>query len=155
MQNALIILNIVIASLCLVAAVVVPLWICRWAVRRCQTQTAQFISNLDRNLGAATKLLEVRDYYQETHAALDKMLQEAYKEGNRFRQDQIRRLIERLNTMKVRTLDKQVRILESESDQINRKKRHRRRRAREHAPAPQGEPAPPKHETDGTEQKNE
>jgi hypothetical protein len=43
------------------------------------------------------------------------MLDEAYKEGNRFRQDQIRRLIERLDTLKVRTLDKSVRVLEAVS----------------------------------------
>jgi len=121
---------IAVASLTLIAAVVTPLFVYRQIVRQYQAQTAQLISNLDRNLGAATKLLEVRDYYEESAAALEKMLQEAYKEGNRFRQEQIRQLLDRLKTMKVRALDKQVRILESESDRTTKKRRRRRRRPR-------------------------
>jgi hypothetical protein len=81
------------------------------------------------------------------------MLDEAYKEGNRFRQDHIRKLIERLEQLKARTLDKTVRILEPQQQDGRNFHRHRRRGGRRHhhggyggggAPAqggaPQGQP---------------
>ena len=91
---------------------------------------SQVMNRLDRNLAATVKLLEVRDYYQETSTQLKKMLEEAYKDGNRFRQDQIRSLMARLDTLKARTVDKTVRILDSEAERRTSKRRRRSRRPR-------------------------
>ena len=93
---------IVLVCLTLLAAVAVPWFLHLRAQARLREQTDRLLSRLDQNLGAATKLLEVRAYYEETAAAYKRMLDEAYKEGNRFRQDQMRKLMERLETLKAR-----------------------------------------------------
>ena len=99
---------------------------------------------MEQSLGASVKLLEVRNYYDQISAEYRKMLDEAYREGNRFRQDHVRRLIERLEQLKARTLDRTVRILESEETQPFQ--RRRRRHGRRHFQPPGGQPqgAPPK-----------
>jgi len=130
-----IIILLVLTFLTLVAAVAVPLLLHRRLLRRQQVESAQTVSRLDRHLGAAVKLLEVRDYYEDTSKALAKMLDEAYKEGNRFRQDQLRRLVDRLEAMKVRTLDKQVQILEGTPRLPKKRRRRRPRRGKGKHPA--------------------
>lgn len=142
---------VVLLILALVTAVCLPLVLYVRLIRSVKAETSQFISHLDRNLAATVKLLEVRDYYEKTSAALKKMLQEAYKEGNRFRQDEIRKLIDRLDALKVRTVDKQVRILDSEGRPPSKKRRSRSRKPRRHnsgnasktGPSP-GTPGPPR-----------
>jgi len=98
-----------------------------------RAESRQLISQLDQGLAASVKLLEVRNYYHDASAALQKMLKAAYKEGNRFRQDEIRKLVDRLETLKVRVLDKSVRILEP-GDTPRPKRRRRSRRPRKRTP---------------------
>lgn len=130
----------ILLALTLVAAVGAPFFLFRRLLHKQKAETSQMSSLLDRHLGAAVKLLEVRDYYEETSRALKKMLDEAYKEGNRFRQDEIRKLIERLEAMKIRALDKQVRILDATGTPAPRK---RRRRPRKRKDTPPGNPSNP------------
>ena len=127
-----------LVGMCLVLAtsIVVPIVLYRRLLAQQKQQTSQFISRIDQHLGASVKLLEVRDYYEETAKALKKMLDEAYKEGNRFRQDELRKLIDRLDAMKARTLDKQVRVLEGDKSQSVKKRRRRRPRKRPEGEAP-------------------
>ena len=124
----------VLLALTLVAAVGTPWFLFRHLLSKQKAETSQMSSLLDRHLGATVKLLEVRDYYEETSRALKKMLDEAYKEGNRFRQDQIRKLVDRLDAMKIRALDKQVRILDASSTQAPKKRRRRPRKRKDSRP---------------------
>ena len=98
-----------------------------------QNDTERLLARMEQSLGVSVKLLEVRNYYDQISAEYKKMLDEAYREGSRFRQDHVRRLIERLEQLKARTLDRTVRILESEEA------RPFRRRRRRHFP-PGGQP---------------
>ena len=103
---------------------------------------SQVVSRLDQNLAATVKLLEVRDYYQETSTQLKKMLEEAYKDGNRFRQDQIRGLMARLDTLKARTVDRTVRILDPGAERHTSKRHRRSRRPRRRKPSPSSDKRP-------------
>lgn len=114
----------------LTAGIVGPILLYGHLQKHRQAETEKLRNAIDTNLAAGVKLLEVRNYYDETSAALKKMLQEAYKEGNRFRQDQIRKLVDRLDALKARALDKTVRILDSGTPPPSRKRRHRSRRPR-------------------------
>ena len=127
--------------LILIAACVVPIWVYRRLIAQVRSEVSELTSRIDKNLGASVKLLEVRDYYEQTSRELKKMLDAAYKEGNRFRQDQIRKMLARLDTLKVRALDKTVGILESETGQPPRKRR-RRSRSRSRRTPPKTPPTP-------------
>ena len=118
----------------LIAAVGAPVLVYRRLRKVQQAEIEKLHKRLEENMGAAVKLLEVRSYYDEASATLKKMLQDAYKEGNRFRQDQIRKLIDRLNALKVRTVDKTVRILDPTTAPAPRKRRRRSRRPRRQSP---------------------
>jgi len=124
-------------ALTLIAAVLVPLAIHRLLLKRVRDEVSQLTRRLDQNLAAGVKLLEVRDYYQQTSAELKKMLDEAYKEGNRFRQDQIRKLMQRLDALKTRALDKTVSILNPQEGPSKRKRRRRPRGRRQRPSVPQ------------------
>ncbi len=117
---------VVLIGLTLIAAVAVPIILYQRLLNRVRSETSQLISRLDKNLAASVKLIEVRDYYDETSAALKEMLDQAYKEGNRQRQDDIRKLVNRLETLKIRAVDKQVSILTPDGGNSRRKKRRRR-----------------------------
>ena len=134
---------IVIFLLCLilVAACVGPILVYRRLNQRVQNEISQLTRRVDKSLAAGVKLLEVRNYYEQTSAELKKMLDEAYKEGNRFRQDQIRKMIERLDTLRTRTLDKTVSMLDSRSGQSPRKRRRRSRRPRRKPKPPSSKPS--------------
>lgn len=108
---------VVMVVLTFVAAVVLPLVIYVRLRKQMQADAAQMLTRLDENLGASVKMLEVRNYYGHMSGEYKKMLDEAYKEGNRFRQDHIRKLIERLDQLKARTFDKTVRILEQQQQE--------------------------------------
>jgi hypothetical protein len=112
-----------------------------------RAETERVIARMEEMLGASVKLLEVRTYYDQISAEYRKMLDEAYREGNRFRQDHIRRLIERLEQLKARTLDRTVRMLDQPEGQPRPfRRRHRRGGRRHHPPAgppPNAPPAPP------------
>ncbi|GEM_PF-2329197 len=89
-------------------------------------ETERLMAKMEESLGASVKLLEVRNYYEQMSGELKKMLDEAFKEGNRFRQDHLRRLIERLEQLKARTLDRTTRLLENEDAGHNQQRRRRR-----------------------------
>jgi hypothetical protein len=135
---------LIIAGLTLLAAVVLPIAVHLRTLKKVKQETSQLISNLDKNLAATVKLLEVRSYYDETSATLKKMLDVAYKDGNRFRQDQIRQLINRLETLKVRALDKQVGILKAGGPSPSRKRRRKPRNRTGEKQAPQDQNTPQK-----------
>ena len=129
-MNPVEVVQIVLLVLVLFSSVLFPLLIYIRVTKSLRGEVSRMTGRLDQNLGAGAKLLEVRDCYQQTSAALKKMLDEAYKEGNRSRQDEIRRLLDRLDTMKVRALDKSVAILDSKDPTASRSRRRRSRRPR-------------------------
>lgn len=116
----------ILLLLILAAAVGAPVFLYFRAQARQRAESERLMARIEQALGSSVKLLEVRNYYDQMAAEYKKMLDEAYKEGNRFRQDHIRRLIERLEQLKARTLDRTVRILEPQNGrQQFRRRRHR------------------------------
>ena len=130
MSSIAVIAEIVLLCLILAAAVIVPIVIARRTTAKMRSEVSQLISRIDKSLGAAIKLLEVRDYYDTTATELKKLLDEAYKDGNRQRQEAIRKMIQRLDTLKARALDKTVRILDGDAKTASRKRRRNTRRPR-------------------------
>lgn len=116
------------------SSIAVPLVVYRGLMKKVRDQVSQMTIRLDQDLGAGAKLIEVRDYYQQASASLKKMLDDAYKEGNRQRQDELKRLLERLEAMKTRALDKSVSILGPDQAAAPRKRRRRSRRPRTQRP---------------------
>ena len=84
----------------LIAAVVTPILVEQRLRKQQREEMRQLIGQVEQSISASVKLLEVRNYYEQTSKELNKMLQEAYREGNRFRQDQLRKTIERLEALK-------------------------------------------------------
>ena len=116
----------ILLVLILAAAVGGPLFVYFRMQARQRAESERLMARIEQALGSSVKLLEVRNYYDQMAAEYKKMLDEAYKEGNRFRQDHIRRLVERLEQLKARTLDRTVRILEPQNGrQETRRRRHR------------------------------
>ena len=130
MLDIAVIAEIVLLCLILATAVIVPIIITRRATAKVRSEVSKLISHIDKNIGASIKLLEVRDYYETTTAELKKMLDEAYKEGNRPRQEAIRKMIQRLDTLKARALDKTVKVLNGDGTSASRKRRRNTRRPR-------------------------
>ena len=136
--------QIVLLVLVLVSSVLFPLLIYIRVTKSLRGEVSRMTGRLDRDLGAGAKLLEVRDYYQQASSALKKMLDDAYKEGNRSRQEEIRRLLDRLETLKVRALDKSVAILDSKNGASrSRQRRSRRPRGRRRKRPGDGGKKPP------------
>jgi hypothetical protein len=133
--------------LILAASVVAPLIVYLRLRAQQQAETERFIARMEQALGSSVKLLEVRTYYDQMSAEYKKMLDEAFREGNRFRQDHIRRLIERLEQLKARTLDRTVRMLDQPEGQKREFQRRHHRGGRRHRPPagqpPNAQPAPP------------
>ena len=140
---------LILILITLLAVVGVPILVYRRLRDENKALTDRLLARMEQNMDASVKLLEVRSYYEEMSGQLRKMLDEAYREGNRFRQDHIRRLQERLEQLKARTLDRTVRMLESEPARPPRKRRRRGGRRR-HGPGgppeaqtrPAGSPPP-------------
>jgi len=132
----------ILLVLILAAAVGAPIFVYFRIQARQRAESERLMARIEQALGSSVKLLEVRNYYDQMAAEYKKMLDEAYKEGNRFRQDHIRRLVERLNQLKARTLDRTVRILEpQDGPQQVRRRRHRGGR-RFRPPTGQAPPSP-------------
>ena len=121
------VIQIVLLVLVLFSSVSFPLLIYMRVTKSLRGEVSRMTGRLDQNLGAGAKLLEVRDYYQQTSSALKKMLDDAYKEGNRSRQEEIRRLLDRLETLKARALDKSVAILDAKDGASGSRRRRSRR----------------------------
>jgi uncharacterized protein HemX len=118
--------QMILLLLILAAAVGAPVFLYFRVQARQRAESERLMARIEQALGSSVKLLEVRNYYDQMAAEYKKMLDEAYKEGNRFRQDHIRRLVERLEQLKARTLDRTVRILEPQNGrQQFRRRRHR------------------------------
>jgi hypothetical protein len=141
------IVHTVLLALILVASVVAPVIVYLRLRAQQQAETERFIARMEQALGSSVKLLEVRTYYDQISAEYRKMLDEAYREGNRFRQDHVRRLIERLEQLKARTLDRTVRMLDQPEGPKREFHRRRHRGGRRHrppaGPPPNAPPAPP------------
>ena len=129
----------VLLVLILAASVVAPVIVYLRLRAYQRAETERFIARMEQTLGASVKLLEVRTYYDQMSAEYKKMLDEAFREGNRFRQDHIRRLIERLEQLKARTLDRTVRMLDQPEGQKRQFHRRHHRGGRRHRP-PTGQP---------------
>ena len=129
-MNAVDVAQIVLLVLVLISSVLFPFLIYLRVTKSLRGEVSRMTGRLDQDLGAGAKLLEVRDYYQQTSSALKKMLDDAYKEGNRSRQEEIRRLLNRLETLKARALDKSVAILDAKDGASSRSRRRRSRRPR-------------------------
>jgi hypothetical protein len=144
----------VLLVLILAASVVAPILVYLRLKAHQRAETERFIARMEEALGASVKLLEVRTYYDQMSGEYKKMLDEAFREGNRFRQDHIRRLIERLEQLKARTLDRTVRMLDQPEGPKREFPRRHHRGGRRHRPptgqqppnAPSGPPGymPPK-----------
>ena len=134
-------LTLVLVAVTLLAALGMPLLVYVKLRRDQQAEAEKLMARLDESLGASVKLLEVRNYYGQMSGEFKRMLDEAYKEGNRFRQDNVRKLIERLEQLKARTLDKTVKMLEQPAagDQGQNRRRHRGGRRFHGRGRPQGE----------------
>ena len=136
--------EIVLLVLILAASVVAPVIVYLRLRAQQQAETERVIARMEQTLGASVKLLEVRTYYDQMSAEYKKMLDEAFREGNRFRQDSIRKLIERLEQLKARTLDRTVRMLDQpESPPRQFHRRHHRGGRRHHPPTGQQPPNAP------------
>ncbi len=134
----------VLLVLILAASVVAPVLVYLRLRAHQRAETERFIARMEEALGASVKLLEVRTYYDQMSGEFKKMLDEAFREGNRFRQDHIRRLIERLEQLKARTLDRTVRMLDQpEAQKRDFHRRHHRGGRRHHPPAGQQPPNAP------------
>ncbi|MGO8704162.1 MAG: hypothetical protein ACLQVA_10100 [Candidatus Brocadiia bacterium] len=131
----------VLLALILVASVVAPMIVYLRLRAQQRAETERLIARMEEALGSSVKLLEVRTYYDQISAEYKKMLDEAFREGNRFRQDHVRRLIERLEQLKARTLDRTVRMLDQPEGEGPKRDFHRRhhRGGRRHRP-PAGQP---------------
>jgi len=124
-----------------VLVVVLSLVLYRCAMKNLRAEIAALAQKTSESLDAGVKLLEVREFYQETSAEYQRMLNEAHRDGDRQRQDRMRRLIERLNTLKARALDRTTRLLEKEGEAPPRRRRRRPRRSRgPHPESRQGDP---------------
>ena len=133
----------VLLVLILVASVVAPVLVFLRLRAQQRAETERFIARMEQALGSSVKLLEVRTYYDQMSAEFKKMLDEAFREGNRFRQDHIRRLIERLEQLKARTLDKTVRMLDQPEGPPRPFHRRHHRGGRRHRPPGQQPPNAP------------
>lgn len=131
--------EIVLLVIVLIVSIVLPaLFYVRLRAEQ-RAETDRLLSRIEQSLGASVKLLEVRTYYDQMNGEYKKMLDEAYKEGNKFRADHVRRLQERLEQLKARTLDRTVRILDVQQGAASGgggtgggQQRHRRRGGRRH-----------------------
>jgi hypothetical protein len=133
----------VLLVLILVAAVVAPV-ILYLRLRALQhAETERLIARMEEALGSSVKLLEVRTYYDQMSSEYKKMLDEAFREGNRFQQDHVRRLVERLEQLKARTLDKTVRMLDQPESQKREFHRRHHRGGRHHRPPTGQQPNAP------------
>ena len=137
------IVQVVLLALILAASVVAPIVVYLRLRSQQHAETERLIARMEEALGSSVKLLEVRTYYEQMSAEYKKMLDEAFKEGNRFQQDHIRRLIERLEQLKARTLDRTVRMLDQPEGQPRQfHRRHHRGGHRRRPPAGQQPNAP-------------
>ena len=133
----------VLLVLILVASVVAPVIVYLRLRAQQRAETERFIARMEEALGSSVKLLEVRTYYDQISAEYKKMLDDAFREGNRFRQDHVRRLVERLEQLKARTLDRTVRMLDQpEGPKRDFHRRHHRGGRRHRPPAGQQPNAP-------------
>ena len=133
------IVHTVLLVLILVASVVAPVIVYLRLRGLQRAETERLIARMEEALGSSVKLLEVRTYYDQMSAEYKKMLDEAFREGNRFRQDHMRRLIERLEQLKARTLDRTVRMLDQPEGPKREFHRRHHRGGRRHRP-PAGQP---------------
>ena len=111
------------------AGIVLIVLLHRNAMKSLHAKLDAVTTKVGESLDAGVKLLEVKNFYEETHADYQRMLNQAHRDADRSTQDRIRRLIDRLNTLKARTLDSTSQLLSPEGSKPRRKRRRRPRRS--------------------------
>jgi hypothetical protein len=139
------ILALLVALNVLVLIVVVVLYRC--GARRLEDEVSALAEKVGESIEAGVKILAVRQFYEETYAEYQRMLNEAHRDGDRRQQDRLRRLIETLATLKARVVDRTSRLLEDDGERTIHRRRRRRRPRRPHnggpAAGPSGPQSPP------------
>jgi len=127
-------LTLVFVILALAASVALPLLLHRRLLRSLAAEKDKMLKNLEEKAGAGAKFLEVRRYYDFMSREIGRLLDEAHRDRNRSRIEQLRVMRERLLTLKARVLDSTVSGLNNAGD--DRKKNRRRRRRPRRKPSP-------------------
>ena len=121
--------------------------------RRLRSRLSAEINSLGERVSstvdAGAKLNEVRDFYEHAEPELQRLLNEAHREGDRKKQDRFRKLVERLNTLKARTVDRSARLLDPEGEGSSRRKRRRRPRRRSSSSSSRKSNGPPSNNKGG------
>lgn len=125
---------IVLIFLLVVCANVLAFLLYRRLDRKLSGAIRSLADQVSASVEAGPKLNEVRDFYEYASGEFQKLLNEARRDGDRPKQERFRKLMDRLNRLKSRTLDKSVKLLESNGGNGNSKRR-RRRRPRAQKPA--------------------
>lgn len=123
----------------LVVCLNVVVFLCyRSLVRRISADFGKLADKVSSSVDAGAKINEVRDFFEYANPELQKLLNEAHRDGDRQKQNRFRGLIERMNTLKARTVDRSAKLLDPNADTSSRRKR--RRRPRRRSPNGQGRP---------------
>jgi hypothetical protein len=130
-QQLLLICRILIGVVVLFGAAMIVLLVLlyRAAMKTARSGFEAVSAKVSEGVGAGAKLLEVKTFYEETNADYQRILNQAHRDADKTTQDRIRRLIDRLNTLKARTLDKTSELLEDTRSKPRRKRRRRPRRS--------------------------
>ena len=99
----------------------------RAATKRMGAETDKIAKLVASGVDSGPMLNEVRDFYEFTSAELQRLLNEAHREGNRQKQDRFRKLIDRLRALKARTLDRSAKLLDGGQSGSSHSSRRRRR----------------------------
>ena len=129
---------LVASGLILVALSGLVLLLYRMLARRIEGRIAELAEKVNESLDAGVKILEVRKFCDVTHAEYQRMLNQAHRDGDRQRQDSMRRLIEGLGTLKARVVDRTSQLLQDDDGASQRKRRRPRRGRRTPRPGPGG-----------------
>ena len=96
-----------------------------------KSETGKLTQSVNETMNAGAKLVEIRDYYEHANDEFQRMLKEAQRDADRPKQDRYRRLLDRLNALKARTLDRTASLLDSDgkdSPRVRRRSSSRRSR---------------------------
>ena len=121
---------LIIIVLLLISTNLVIFLLYRKIGKRFSAKLDTFAETVSEGVSAGAKMLEVRDFYDTASAEYQRLLNEAHRAGDREKQDRYRKLIDRLNALKARTLDQTSRMLEDEGDTQKQSNPRRSRRPR-------------------------
>ena len=123
---------LIIIVLLLISTNVVIFLVYRKLAKRFSSKLDTFADTVNEGVNAGAKMLEIQDFYDTASAEYQRLLNEAHRAGDREKQDRYRKLIERLNALKARTLDRTARMLDDgeKADDPSKARRRRPRRSR-------------------------